>query len=113
MDYLDRLARFVEATRLPALPASAIAAGKYVLLDTLGTIVAGSALDENRRLAGFAAARAPHGEVTLLGHGERTDAYWAALTNATARVALEVVPARGTPFRSRSRSRRSPSGGSL
>jgi 2-methylcitrate dehydratase PrpD len=90
MDYLDRLARFVEATRLPALPASAIAAGKHVLLDTLGAIVAGSALDENRRLAGLAATRAPHGEATLLGHGEKSDAYWAALTNATAGVALEV-----------------------
>ena len=40
MDYLDHLARFVEATRLEALPASAIAAAKHVLLDTLGAIVA-------------------------------------------------------------------------
>ncbi|MBF8288174.1 MAG: 2-methylcitrate dehydratase, partial [Candidatus Rokubacteria bacterium] len=62
MDYLDRLARFVEETRLDALPVSVIAAAKHVLLDTLGAIVAGSALDENRRLAGLAAARAPHGE---------------------------------------------------
>ena len=39
MDYLDRLAGVVEATRLPALPASAIAAGKLVLLDTLGALL--------------------------------------------------------------------------
>lgn len=90
MDYLGRLAGFVEATRLDALPVSVIAAAKHVLLDTLGAIVAGSALDENRRLAGLAAARAPHGLATLLGHGEKADAYWAALTNATAGVALEV-----------------------
>lgn len=90
MDYLDRLARLVEATRMESLPASAIAAAKLVLLDTLGAIVAGSALDENRRLAALAAARAPHGLATLLGHGEKADAYWAALTNATAGVALEV-----------------------
>ncbi|MGH6953114.1 MAG: MmgE/PrpD family protein [Alphaproteobacteria bacterium] len=90
MDYLDRLARLVEATRLDALPASAIAAAKHVLLDTLGAIVAGSALEENRRLAALAAARAPHGLATLLGHGEKSDAYWAALANATAGVALEV-----------------------
>jgi 2-methylcitrate dehydratase PrpD len=90
MDYLDHLARLVEATRLDALPASAIAAAKHALLDTLGAIVAGSALDENQRLAGLAAARAPHGEATLLGHGEKADAYWAALANATAGVALEV-----------------------
>jgi len=90
MDYLDRLARVVEATRLETLPAGAIVAAKLVLLDTLGAIVAGSALDENRRLAALASARAPHGDATLLGHGEKADAYWAALANATAGVSLEV-----------------------
>ena len=56
MDYLDRLAAFVAATRYENLPASTIAAAKLVLLDTLGAIVAGSAMDENRELARFAAA---------------------------------------------------------
>ena len=90
MDYLDRLAAFVAATRYEDLPASTIAAAKLVLLDTLGAIVAGSAMDENRELARFAAARAPQGAATLLGHRGRADAFWAALTNATAGVALEV-----------------------
>jgi 2-methylcitrate dehydratase PrpD len=90
VSYLDRLAAFVAATRFDALPASTIAAAKLVLLDTLGAIVAGSAMPENGELARFAAARAPHGTATLLGHRARTDAFWAALTNATAGVALEV-----------------------
>jgi len=90
VDYLDRLAAFVAATRFDALAASTIAAAKLVLLDTLGAIVAGSALDENGELARFAAARAPHGAATLLGHRGKSDAFWAALTNATAGVALEV-----------------------
>ena len=68
MDYLDRLAAFVAATRFDALPDSTIAAAKLVLLDTLGAIVAGSALPENAALARLAAARAPHGGATLLGH---------------------------------------------
>ncbi len=89
-DYLDRLARWVEATRLDALPESTVAAAKLVLLDTVGAILAGSALPENARLARLAAARSPRGEATLLGHRERADAYWAALANATAGVALEV-----------------------
>ena len=89
-DYLDRLARFVAETRFDALPATAVAAAKHVLLDTLGAILAGSALPENRRLAEFAAARAPQGGATLLGHRARADAFWAALANATAGVALEV-----------------------
>ena len=90
MDYLDRLAAFVTATRFDALPASTVAATKLVLLDTLGAIVAGSAMPENGELARFASARAPHGVATLLGHRAKTDAFWAALTNATAGVALEV-----------------------
>src|SRR5262249_40257551 len=53
-------------------------------------IVAGSRLDENIRLARLANSRARHGGATLLGHGGRSDAFWAALTNATAGVALEV-----------------------
>jgi 2-methylcitrate dehydratase PrpD len=89
-DYLDRLARAAAETRFDALPGTAIEATRQVLLDTLGAILAGSALDENSHLAGLAAARAPHGNATLLGHSARADAFWAALTNATAGVALEV-----------------------
>ena len=89
-DYLDRLARLVEATRLDALPPSTLAAARLVLLDTLGAIVAGSVQPENARLAALAAARAPRGTAALLGHHERADALWATLANATAGVALEV-----------------------
>jgi len=90
MDYLDRLARCAAELRLDALPASTVTAAKLVLLDTLGAIVAGSRLPENTRLARLAATRVPHGMAALLGHGARSDAFWAALTNATAGVALEV-----------------------
>ena len=90
MHYLDRLAELAAATRFDALPRSTIAAAKLVLLDTLGAIVAGSAMPENGQLARLAAARAPHGGATVLGHRGKSDAFWAALTNATAGVALEV-----------------------
>src|SRR5213594_540735 len=53
-------------------------------------MLAGSALDENARLAALAAARSPHGSASLVGHRVRTDAFWAALSNATAGVALEM-----------------------
>jgi 2-methylcitrate dehydratase PrpD len=90
IDYLDRLARVAADTRFDALPETTVEAAKRVLLDTLGAILAGSALPENGRLARLAAARAPHGTATVLGHGVKADALWAALTNATAGVALEV-----------------------
>src|SRR3989449_938129 len=89
-DYLDRLAQVAAEVRVDTLPESTVEAGKRVLLDTLGAIVAGSALPENHHLARLAAARAPHGVATLLGHGAKADAGWATLVNATAGVALEV-----------------------
>jgi 2-methylcitrate dehydratase PrpD len=90
VDYLDRLAALVAAARFDALPASTVGAAKLVLLDTLGAIVAGSAMPENGELARLAAGRSPRGGATVFGHRGKADAFWAALTNATAGVALEV-----------------------
>ncbi|MBI3635708.1 MAG: MmgE/PrpD family protein [Candidatus Rokubacteria bacterium] len=88
-DYLDRLATFAADVRLGALPGSAGAAARRVLLDTLGAMIAGSAEAENRKLARLASGRG-HGDVTLIGHAVKADAFWGGLTNATAGVALEV-----------------------
>src|SRR5262245_34939882 len=90
VDYLDRLAALVAATRFDTLPAPTVAAAKLVLLDTLGAIVAGSAEPENVELAKLAAARTAQGTATLIGQRAKTDPFWAALTNAAAGVALEV-----------------------
>jgi 2-methylcitrate dehydratase PrpD len=90
VDYLDRLAAFVAATRFETLPAPTVAAAKLVLLDTLGAIVAGSAEPENVALARLAAARTAQGTATLIGQRAKADPSWAALTNAAAGVALEV-----------------------
>ena len=65
MDYLARLAGFACGIRLADLPASTIKASKLVLLDTIGAIVAGSALPENVRLARMA-ARNEHCELKSL-----------------------------------------------
>jgi len=89
-DYLDRLSRLAADTRLDALAPSTVEAAKLVLLDSLGAMLAGSALPENRRLAQLAAARSARGTATLLGHTPRADSFWAALSNATAGVALEL-----------------------
>jgi 2-methylcitrate dehydratase PrpD len=89
-DYLAELARWVEAVHWQTLPPSTLAATKLVLLDTLGAMLAGSCLAENTRLAELAAARSSRPSATLIGHGLRADAAWAALSNATAGVALEV-----------------------
>ncbi len=90
MDYLARLATSVHGARIDSLQASTIAASKLVFLDTIGAIVAGSALPENTRLARMAAKRAPHGICTLAGHSMKADSLLATFTNATAGVALEM-----------------------
>ena len=89
-DYLDRLAGFASEVRLDALPSTTVAAAKLVLLDTLGAMLSGGALPENLRLAQLAASRSARPTATLLGHTARADCFWAALSNATAGVALEV-----------------------
>jgi 2-methylcitrate dehydratase PrpD len=90
MDYLDRLAQFVRATTCPTLPAPVIAAARLVLLDTLGAMLAGSVLPENVKLARLVAERSGPRTAVLIGHAGRAEPMLAALSNATAGVALEV-----------------------
>src|SRR5262249_40977699 len=49
-----------------------------------------SATRPGARRAALAARRSPAGRAALFGHPARADAFWAALTNATAGVALEM-----------------------
>jgi len=90
VDYLDRLAQFVEALSVEQLADGALASTRLVLLDTIGAILAGSALAENRRLADSMGERRSRATATLLGHGGRVDPLLATFVNATAGVALEV-----------------------
>jgi 2-methylcitrate dehydratase PrpD len=89
-DYLDRLAAFVEAVDAERLPDAAVRATRLVLLDTIGAVVAGSALPENRRLAEAMHERRSRATATLLGHAGKADPLRATFVNATAGVALEV-----------------------
>ena len=90
MDYLDRLSCFVRDTTYATLPAPVIAAARLVVLDTIGAMLAGSRLPENARLARLVAERSGPRTATLIGHPERAEPMLAALSNATAGVALEV-----------------------
>jgi len=90
MDYLDRLSGFVRDTTYAALPAPVIGAARLVVLDTIGAMLAGSRLPENARLARLVAERSGPRTATLIGHAERAEPMLAALSNATAGVALEV-----------------------
>jgi len=88
--YLDRLTRFVCGTRLEHLEPSTVNAAKSVVLDTIGAMLAGSQLPENTKLAQLAAKTGGQGPATLLGQNGSAPAVFAALSNATAGVALEM-----------------------
>lgn len=90
MDYLDRLASRICELSLADLEATTITAAKRVVLDTLGAIVAGSALAVNTEAARWAAARAGSPTATLIGHGLRAEPSMATFVNATAAVSLEL-----------------------
>ena len=89
-DYLDRLSRFVCETRLENLESFTVDAAKSVVLDTIGAMLAGSRLPENVKLAQLAAKTGGQGPATLLGQPGSATAVFAALSNATAGVALEM-----------------------
>ena len=61
-----------------------------MFLDTIGAMVAGSALPENALLARQVAHAPGTAGATLIGHGLKADPLLASLVNATAGVALEV-----------------------
>ena len=89
-EYMERLARFVSDTRLQDLDPADIAAAKAVVLDTIGAILAGSLLTENRNLAQMASKTGGSGPSTILGNPVEVQAVFATLVNATAGVALEM-----------------------
>jgi 2-methylcitrate dehydratase PrpD len=65
-------------------------AAKTIVLDTLGTILAGSQLTENSSLAQLPRDLSGQGRATLIGHRSRVQPVFAALVNATAGVAQEM-----------------------
>ena len=89
-DYLDQLAEFVADTRFEDLPPDTIAAGRDVVLDTLGAITAGSRLPENAGFAQLAPKMSGPGKASIVGHPHRVQPVWATFVNATAGVALEM-----------------------
>ena len=89
-EYLERLAGFVCDLSLEDLEGKAVDASRTVVLDTIGAIVAGSRLAENRKLAELAVRMGGEGPSVIVGHQKRTGATMAALANGTAGVALEM-----------------------
>ena len=89
-EYLERLAGFASEMRLDSLSDEALEATRSVTLDTVGAVLAGSRLPENRNLAKLAVKLGGEGPSSVLGHRKQATATFAALANGTAGVALEM-----------------------
>ncbi|MGE0154958.1 MAG: MmgE/PrpD family protein [Reyranellaceae bacterium] len=85
----DRLAQHIASTRYDDLPASAIAAAKRLIIDTMGTGYAGAAEPGCAEVADtvLADGAAPH--ASLWSGGRRTSVMGAALANGTFAAALD------------------------
>ena len=89
-EYIHRLSEFACGLRWEELDAEAQDAARTVALDTIGAMVAGSRLPENRKLAELAVRMSGTGEATIIGHPQKAGPMLASLVNGTSGVALEM-----------------------
>ena len=89
-EYLEQLAEFVCELNLGHLDPDAVDAARTVVLDTVGAMLAGSRLPENRNLARLAVKMSGVGVSTIVGHACQAGPMLASLANGTAGVALEM-----------------------
>jgi 2-methylcitrate dehydratase PrpD len=82
VDAIVRLAEHVDRTSFASLPATAVAAVKTFVLDSIGVAIAGSGEDAAARLVGAAEAWGRGNEATVWGRRRRLPAPSAALVNA-------------------------------
>ncbi|MFN8556194.1 MAG: MmgE/PrpD family protein [Dehalococcoidia bacterium] len=88
--YLDQVAAFAADTRFEDIPPAAVDAAKWILLDTLGGMLASSTLPETRKFADMAARRGRDGVATLVGFADKADPLFAAMLNATSACSFET-----------------------
>jgi 2-methylcitrate dehydratase PrpD len=96
MELENRLAEWVMNTTFQDLPEKPITVEKYAVLDTLGSIAAGAYSEENVSLIGLLSEFGGQSEATVLMHGDKLPAHYAALANATMAQSLDyddaIVP---------------------
>jgi 2-methylcitrate dehydratase PrpD len=89
-DYLDQIAAFAADTRYEDIPAEVLDATRWILLDTVGGMLAGSTLPETAGFADMAAERSMACTSTLVGFERQADPMFAAMLNATSACSYET-----------------------
>ena len=91
-DFVDELLGMARSLDLDELPSSVVRAGRRVLIDVVGSMLAGITEEKVRILADEMSCASAEPTSTILGSGYSADAAWAALVNATAAVWHDVDP---------------------
>jgi 2-methylcitrate dehydratase PrpD len=89
-DYLDALTGLVTSITLDRIPPSVVKAGRQILVDTTGVILAAMDEPQIQALAGQMADASVAPCCSILGSHQRADAMWAALVHGTAGVWHEL-----------------------
>ena len=85
----ERVASFIAATTLDALPAAAIPKAKKAIADTFAALLAGATSEVSQPLLRYVEASRAKGDVPILGTGRSTSPETAALVNGTFGHALD------------------------
>jgi 2-methylcitrate dehydratase PrpD len=91
-DFLDELLGVATSLDLEKLPSSVLRAGRRVLIDVVGSMLAGITEERVGVLADEMAFASSAPASTIVGSRHSADAAWAALINATAAVWYDVDP---------------------
>jgi 2-methylcitrate dehydratase PrpD len=89
-DFLDALTGLVTSITLDRIPSSVVKAGRRILVDTTGVILAAMDEPQIQALAGQMADASVAPCSSILGSHQRADAMWAALVHGTAGVWHEL-----------------------
>ncbi len=89
--YARKLAEFAAGATFSDLPKEVVHQARRCLLDTVGVIIAGSAMaDSSKAIQKFVKKMAPQGKASVIGTSQKVEGAYAALANGVAAHALEL-----------------------
>lgn len=88
--YTKKLAKFCSKLEFKRIPERIVGKIKWVILDNLGNIVGGTAVDFGKEIAGFTRELGDRAEATVLGFGFKTSARNAGFANGSLAEILEM-----------------------
>jgi len=89
-EFMLNLAEFAQKLRIDDLSQEVIEHSRYIVLDTVGTMLAGASLTEIKALSEMSNSLGGPGGATLMGCQQTSSPYFASFVNGTGAVSLEL-----------------------